>query len=143
MASGLSSSTWAWTSFTPSYANVTVGNGSNVGWYTQVGKLVIVKVQFVMGTTSSITGTPTLTLPVTSSSNAMTNANTLIGQAFITDSGVNAFLAAARWRSTTTADLVVWGSASTYANVTGVSGTVPMTWGTSDEFDVCLMYEAA
>ena len=55
----------AWTAWTPSWTNVTVGNGTNEGAYIQIGKIVFMRINFTLGNTSAITGLITLTLPVT------------------------------------------------------------------------------
>lgn len=54
-----------WTTFTPSVASWTVGNGSVSGAYTIIGKTCSFWALLTAGTTSAITGAMTLTLPVT------------------------------------------------------------------------------
>ncbi len=50
--------------YTPSWGGVVEGNGTNIGRYSQVGKNVQFNAAFTFGTTSSVTGPITLTLPV-------------------------------------------------------------------------------
>jgi len=56
-----------WTSYTPSWTNLTVGDGTSTGSYVRIGNTVFFKVRFVFGSTSSITGGVSVTIPVTNS----------------------------------------------------------------------------
>lgn len=52
------------TSYAPTWTNLTVGNGNNQGYYRLVGKILTLKIVFVLGTTSSVaTAGVTFTLP--------------------------------------------------------------------------------
>jgi hypothetical protein len=53
------------TSFTPSFTNFTVGNGSVAGSWRRIAKtgLIFFTAQFVMGSTSAVGGTLGLTVP--------------------------------------------------------------------------------
>jgi hypothetical protein len=55
----------AWTAYTPTAANLTVGNGSLAGRWAQIGKTAIgVRINFVAGSTTTYTATgATFTLP--------------------------------------------------------------------------------
>lgn len=68
-AHGLDSSLWSVTSptsFTPTWTNVTVGNGTSSGSYVRVGDLVFVSARLVFGSTTALTASQSsLTLPVT------------------------------------------------------------------------------
>jgi hypothetical protein len=51
-------STGAWTAFTPTWVNLTVGNGVyNAAHYSLVGKTVTLAIDFTFGSTTAITGT--------------------------------------------------------------------------------------
>ncbi len=53
-----------WTTFTPTWLNITVGNGSVGGRYRRVGSFTIeFRAQIVFGSTTSVTGTIGLTVP--------------------------------------------------------------------------------
>lgn len=62
----------AWTTWTPSYANLTVGNGTVIARYMLVGKTLFFMFQLTLGTTSSVSSGPRVSLP----SNSQTD-NTL------------------------------------------------------------------
>jgi hypothetical protein len=53
-----------WTSFTPNFDNLTIGNGTLNGSYKKLGKTVYFYASFVMGTTSSVGGSLAVHLPV-------------------------------------------------------------------------------
>lgn len=79
------SADWAWQSWTPTWVNLTVGNGVVEGKYIQIGKTVIFSLELTAGTTTSLSGGVAATLPVTA---VTQKPNRPIGSAMITDSGV-------------------------------------------------------
>jgi hypothetical protein len=61
----LKAATEAWTSYTPTATNFTVGNGTIAGKYAQVGKLIVIRVNFTGGSTSTYTASAfAISLPV-------------------------------------------------------------------------------
>jgi hypothetical protein len=50
----------AWTTWAPTWTNVTVGNGTVIAKYAVVGKTVFFRVAIIFGTTTSISGTPAI-----------------------------------------------------------------------------------
>lgn len=52
------------TAFTPSWNNLTPGNGTEDAFYTQINDLVVVHVRLVFGSTTSITGGISMSHPV-------------------------------------------------------------------------------
>lgn len=136
-------SSWAWTSFVPSWTNLTPGSGTNTGHYTQIGKRVIVKTKFVFGSGSAVGTAPTLTLPITASSNSLTAAVSSLGEVSMLDSGSANYMGVPRYQSTTTVILVALNVAGTYASHSSITSTAPMTWTTNDELHTLLVYEAA
>lgn len=120
----------AWTSYTPTLANVTLGNGTITGAYTQAGKLIQFRAKLVLGSTSSITGSPTFTLPVTAFA---TRLFTWQGVAYDTSASDHHGLTAT---NTTTTVVFRYNAAS-------LSSTVPFTWATGDELYASGTYEAA
>jgi hypothetical protein len=132
----------AWTSYTPIYTNLTVGNGSSNARYKQFGKTVFLKHNFSFGSTSSISGNVTLTLPITADTNA-TMPITMVG---LTDADGSYSIGHAWLNSSTT--MQIWGIQSTGGNGTrlawsGLSSTFPHTWATSDQINFFFVYEAA
>jgi hypothetical protein len=53
-----------WTTFTPTFTNFTVGNGTVAGkWRRIADKMIFLRAQFTMGSTSAVTGNLGLTIP--------------------------------------------------------------------------------
>jgi len=133
----------AWQSYTPTYTNLTVGNGTHASYYRQLGKNVEVRIKFTFGSTSAMGTLPTATLPVTANSNAVGNIS---GSTFFFDSSAGAGYPG--WVSistSTTCSPQAFGSAGTYANNSGVSNTIPfgVAWANSDQIWLSFTYEAA
>jgi hypothetical protein len=109
--------TTAWGSWTPTWANLTAGNGTNASTYRQIGTTVFYNVLFTLGSTSSVGSNPTFTFPVTS---ATLNTNQMIGQAVYqnTSGWHNGF---ANWSTTTTATIRTWDGNNDGGAVTATS----------------------
>lgn len=56
----------AWTAYTPALVNLTLGDGTMVAAYSQVGKRIEVRVRIAFGSTTSIGGAVTIGMPATS-----------------------------------------------------------------------------
>lgn len=125
-----------WQTWTPTYTNLTVGNGTVIARYQQIGKTVNFEFYFTMGSTSSMGSTPQITMPVTPKYYAKTF------DMYIQDAGTQFFIGTAD-----TFDSKFYPTAiltnTTYAQVSYLSATVPMTWTTSDNFSIRGTYEAA
>jgi hypothetical protein len=133
-----------WTSFTPTWTNLTVGNGtyvSSVYWLD--GKLAHVAVTLVFGSTTSISGPVSFTVPAAlTRKNAGTNPNM---SCILTDAGVNNFVGHIMSPTANATQFLVRISLAggTYTNLDEISSTVPMTWTTSDRLDFSMSYEVA
>lgn len=133
-----------WTSYTPSFTNFTLGNGTvEYARYAEVNGLVFVHVDVTLGSTSSVSGDIRVSLPVTA---ARPNDNPLVtvgvGRAF--DSSTSSVY----WLTpyivaTTEVRLYVTATTSTYAYRANTSSTVPISWNTGDAFQISFTYEAA
>lgn len=132
----------AWASWTPTWTNLTIGNAVVQYGYIQIGKTVLFRFDVTLGTTSSVGNTPTFTLPVTARS-GIYSSESQFGPLGLTDSGVNAYQGAVRYNSTTTGTLVVFNTASTYATLAVVTGSVPVALGNGDIISGFGHYEAA
>jgi hypothetical protein len=130
-----------WIDYTPTWTNLTVGNAVQDFRYIKVNKFISVVGVITLGSTSSITGTLSFTLPQTAVTYA--SANERFGVGTFEDAGTDAYDAWVLYGSTTTARLRVPLASGTYINTTAVSSTVPFTWTTSDRISVNFIYEAA
>lgn len=128
-----------WTTWTPTWTNVTVGNGTVIARYRQIGKTVELFLRFTLGSTSSITGSfPTFTLPVNTLYTAYAN-----GIATILDNGVQNYIGWVWMSTSNTVWLGVNVASGTYVYDSTTSATVPFTWGINDAFTINMRYEAA
>lgn len=128
---------WAWQSWTPTWTNLTPGNGVNSSKYTQIGKTVFFTVDFVLGTTSSVGTGPIFSLPLTS---AAITIGFPVAWGRILDSGTGYFNPTAELASTTTAVLKYWDTNNAAA---GITASAPMVWTNPDSIWVMGWFQAA
>lgn len=133
----------AWTDWTPSWTNLTVGNGTVTARYTQIDKTVFGRLTFVFGSSSAVSGTVSFTLPATAVSYAGTAATQPMGIVNFFDTGTAQFGGVVCFASTTTARVYVYKADGTYIQNATLSSTVPMTWATGDELSISFTYEVA
>ncbi len=130
--------TGGWTAFTPTFSNLTVGNGTLSARYCKIGKLLTVFVGFKMGSTSVMGNTPSFVLPILPSVNVSNFQFT--GE--ILDPGVSDYLGCLAIDGTN-AFIQVLATNAAYGTPTVVTSTVPMTWATNDGFQFVFSYEVA
>lgn len=136
---------WSWASWVPTFTNFTLGNGTiNTATFIQTGKMVSFKLRVTLGSTSSVSGAITFSLPVTSVSNEfVAGMFNLIGVGDILDSGTTNYSAFSNVASTTTGSVLSDNAGSASAQPQATSSTSPMTWAVNDSFYVRGTYEAA
>ncbi len=133
----------SWGTWSPSYANLTIGNGTVVARKVQIGKTVHAYWSLVLGSTSSVGTAPTVSTPVTASSSYLTGQQ--IGMAQFDDAGTfhqgTAVLA-----STTTIEIIGYdlgiGGSERIIQKT-LSSVSPFTWTTGDSISFAVTFEAA
>jgi hypothetical protein len=130
---GISLGSGGWASYTPSFTNFTLGNGTVAAGSRQTGKSVAFRIYLSIGSTSSASGGVSISLPVAASTVSAQYAvvkcgngvNLLEGYAEITNaSGLQVFLPT----STTNVAMVVWsgsmgGVALAAGQTIGITGT--------------------
>lgn len=138
-------SSWAWQSWTPTLANLTLGNGTVIAKYTQIGKTIHGFFRFTMGSTSAMGTGPTFTLPAaTQTSTFSATLSNQIGTVWIDDTGIGNFQGPLIITSSSTvASAFLYTTTGTYAIAGGINSTAPMTWGSTDTFNCSFTYEAA
>ena len=129
------SSAFTFASYTPTYTNLTVGNGTVTSRYGQSGKFVFFYWRLVLGSTSSIGGAPKITVPVTA-----LNINP-VGSAYYLDAATAEFIGQTRFFDTSNLQLIAPQSCTNSS--AGLSASFPFTWTTSDEIRFTIVYEAA
>ena len=132
--------TAAWTVWTPTYSNITVGNATVTAKYLKVGRMVTGGIHIQFGSTSAVTGDAFITLPVPAASGALvaatvhyynptgTTAGWVLGAYEI--SGSNLYLRAPL-------------ATGTYLQFASLSATIPGTWQTNSQIRAQFTYESA
>lgn len=129
----------AWESWTPSYTNFTLGNGTlEYAKYKQIGKTVFFKIKVTLGSTSSMGSAPLVTLPVTAADVSV--VATTWGE--YNDATGGTYPAFVRINSGTTTQFRL-GYLNATPVISNASATAPFTWTTNDHFIVTGIYEAA
>ena len=143
--SGATAPEWAailaGTSFTPSFGGLTIGNGTNSGRFILQNKLLYVEGKFTLGSTSSVTGQITLTLP--SSKSFAVNNTAPIGFCRLEDTGTAFYAGNVVQNSSTAVALQRFGVTGSLIFYGSVDATNPFTWTTGDVFSYCFTCEVA
>lgn len=131
-----------WITYTPVITNFTVGNGTVSARYRHVGEDVEVRLDVTLGSTSAVSGSLDVPLPVTGKSGFTTFAQKGYGVA--TDASAATFVYLNyNLISTTTVRAYVINVANNYAGFSILGSTVPFTWAAGDQFSMELKYEKA
>lgn len=125
-----------WQAWTPTYTNLTVGNGIVTAKYQQIGKTVNFIFFFQMGSTSSMGSVPQMTMPVTPANDFGTYT------VHINDFGTTQYFGAV---DTSAGKFypTVWIATGSYVQISYLAATTPMTWTTNDSMTIRGSYEAA
>ena len=127
------------TTFTPTWTNLTVGNATQAAQYIQIGKFVYVEGQLTFGTTTSISTNPKINYPVTADSTAP------VGQTFFAqfiDVGSTVFYGVVQCEPTAV-DFYNINVAGSYPGLASVTSTLPFTFGNTDVITYSFIYEAS
>lgn len=126
----------AWTSYTPSTSNITLGTGGTaVGAYHRIGKTIMFRAKVTLGTSGALTGNPSISLPIAPASGAVPHF-----QAIYADGGTVWYDGMSLSVSGST--LNSFGTHTSASNFfVAVSATVPFTWASTDYIYVFGTYE--
>ena len=136
----------AWTSYTPTWTNLTVGNATQDSAFIAAGKLHIVRIFLKFGSTSSISGIPEITLPNGVSFSSGYAVTTIVGTGGLRDASGGTDYTAILMRSGSTAARLRFLAEqvnATYAAASAISASIPMTWAVDDEISGTFTFEAA
>lgn len=128
---------YPWQAWTPTYTNITVGNGTVSARYQQIGKLVNVEYRLIFGSTTTIASPARISPPST-----IYLAQYFAFNGVILDNGVAAYKMWVDPPSNSLFELAVETATGTYVGAAAVSATVPMTWTTGDILTFRATYEA-
>jgi len=133
-----------YTAYTPTFANVTAGNGTSLGAYCRVNNWVHYYGSFTLGTTSAVTGGITINLPINVNADMSALGQNQGLVTFYDVSATTVYQGVARYvssvSSVTASHINV---AGTYAIASNANATTPMTFATGDIINFNLYYRAA
>jgi hypothetical protein len=136
----------AWTSYTPTWTNLTVGNATQNSAYVEAGKLYFVRIGLTFGSTTSISGIPEFTLPGGVSVSSEYYANYQFGYGGFRETGLGTTFTSPILRAAATASRLRFGTlnaSGSYVFNDIVSATVPFTWDAGDLIMGTFFFEAA
>jgi hypothetical protein len=123
----------AWEAFTPTWTNITVGDGVGTYSYYQVGRLVVASYELILGSSSTVGSGPYTTFPV--------------------PPGPNQLIAGISEYRDTSASGVYWGAALLSGSVllmcrlnesrVAITAATPFTWAAGDIIRATVMYQSA
>ena len=128
----------AYTSWTPTLTNITLGNGTINAKYVQIGKLVHATISFTWGSTTSSSGTWYFSFPVT----CATSGSTYIGTCRLLDAGTANYPGMILVENSTSFVPLAQYAANTWVETSNVGTTTPFTWTTNDNMSASFIYEA-
>tara|TARA_R100000664_G_scaffold5201_3_gene10002 strand:- start:347 stop:1603 length:1257 start_codon:yes stop_codon:yes gene_type:complete len=123
-------------SWTPTYGNITVGNGTVVAKYQQFGDVVHWMFQLTFGSTTSFSGSIYISAPVTPDSSISFPPS---GNAWLVDAGSYIY----NGHTITSGGSIFFyaeDELGTYTRSVNVNATVPHTWATSDRIHAAGWY---
>lgn len=124
-----------WTSYTPTFANVTLGLSVVAARYQRIGQTINAIGRVTLGAGFTMGANPTISLPVPAAS--WIQSDTPLGPATFLDSGSTYYAAWMRYHSTTQMMPIPSPSG------TGIAATVPFVWAVNDAVLWNITYEAA
>jgi hypothetical protein len=128
----------AWTSFTPTLGNLTVGSGGSItGAYIQLGKTVHFRIRAIMGTSPTV-GAVNFTLPITMKDSTVMNATV-----FYTDAGSGFPFGFCDVVKSSLHYLYALNTGGSFGGANYLVSTTPITWAINDEIQISGTYEAA
>ena len=140
LAAKFTTPTTAWASYTSTPSGITIGNGTVAASYCQIGKLVAYRITFTMGSTSSITGRLSFTLPAAAATPSFDNQS-CVAHAYDSSATIHYVLTGDYF--TGTINLNGIGAGATYATAVQTSSTIPFAWAVGDVVWINGTYEAA
>jgi hypothetical protein len=135
-ATGLKWASGAWITWSPTVGNISIGNGTTIARYQQTGNTVNFSFRLTFGTTTTISGSPNISMPITANSIA-------VFPVYLLDTGVAAYVASGYLPVGTTMYLDLIDTTSSRALLTSFSSTSPFTWANGDLLSVSGSYEVA
>jgi hypothetical protein len=130
-----------WDTFTPTWVNLTVGNGTTTGRFIRLGRLTVIRGRVVFGSTTAITGNVSMGYP--SGVGPGTYLDDVVGQTQSQDESAATFYSGPV--KALSAGMLVHSTnhtfAANYSIMDFVTATKPFTWTTNDTLGVVVVME--
>ena len=130
-----------WTTWTPSYDGITVGNGTVVSRYTKVGKTITAYFKLTLGSTSAIGG-GVFSLPVEMAAHYAASVDYVGTGVGYDNSASEGYPFAIRVSSSTQLRFVAQDTSGSSLQTTGTSSSAPFTWAVNDTLMGVVTYES-
>jgi hypothetical protein len=132
----------SWQTYTPTWTNLTKGNGTEISRYIDQNGLITWWYSLVFGSTSSMGTTPIVTLPVAAKSGT---SRVPVPNVSLLDAGVATSYGYMDFADNGTDRGVFygWNTGVNPLSGTTISSTAPFTWGTNDAIRFQVSYEKA
>lgn len=129
----------AYATWAVSWTNLTVGDGTTIYGFKQIAKTVFYRIQVTFGSTTSISGAVSFSLPVTASSGQAG----VIGWGYYVDASSTDYYGPIRITSTTEALVQAGRTDVTNLSDNALAAAAPIPWTTTDKMIINGNYEAA
>ena len=126
-------------SFTPSWNNLTPGDGSESAFYTQTHDLVVVHVLLDFGSTTSVTGQVSINHPVGSARIGNSIPTGVVN--YVDDDGNNT--EGVVYLGVNNANLRSYSVSGSQIGVVPTNATTPHTWAVNDRIRISYVYQIA
>lgn len=130
----------AWTAWTPTLTNLTLGSGSLLARYRRIGKSVDYIFNFTFGSGSAVGTNPQFTLPVAPNGTTYPDTFWFPALAYVLDSGTTERPAGLTRNGGSALFFRYWDATP---KLTTITATAPWTWATGDRLIAQGSYEAA
>ena len=125
-----------WTTFTPSFSGLTLGNATTLGQYCQIADTTFFRVKVTFGSTTSFTGSVDLTLPTTPNAYSTFDFMNVLCQYYDNSATIFSPSPANINIGGTTLRLLVMNVSATYPTATDINASIPFTWATNDTITI-------
>jgi hypothetical protein len=134
---GTGTSLGDWIAFTPTFTNLTLGNGTVDFAYCKIGKTVHVRYNITLGSTSSVGTSAAFNLPFTNG-----GMPTTVYPSLFLDSG-SAFYTGFVFLASNSANFYLQNTGGAYSTTGAVTSGTPFAWAVNDFMSGTFTYQAA
>lgn len=127
----------AWTSWTPSWTNLTVGSGTTSASYQVTGKTVIAELNFTFGSGSSVGGTVSVAVPTGTPARNTRSGGRVVGHWYDSSASTRYAL----WGEIQAGSIILLALNNVAGALINVDATTPVAFGSGDVLSLAVRYE--